>query len=447
MSAATAPAGPRAARWWERGIAERYRPGIARGALQLGGGTLAVQVLKIATAPVIARLYDPSAVGLLGLVVAFVTFASVAVSLRYDFAIVTAVDEREAGVLLLASLTLTLAVAGLMAGVLAVLIRNRVLSYGALPTWSVAAAFGMLVLMGASSALRYWHVRKGAFAHISWALVAQGSARSVVTIGAGLLGAGWGGLLGGEIVGRFLGVVGMLSGAWSAVATAARDGRAAVCRALVRNRKYPQIVLPSSLLDSAAAMLPVPITVALFGTQHGGEFFLVQSVLGLPTALIAGSAADVLHAQLATAFLQRPRGVRTLVRRALLHLLAVGTVIYVPVALLAPWIAGPVLGARWAGAGLIATFLVPQMLTALLAGPPSRLLLVVSRPEWKLAADLLKLVVPPALLYTGDALHLGFRGSILLFGLAGAASNCVYLAIIWHAARLAPVLSRARHVR
>lgn len=424
--------------WRDRAQSFATRGGFVRHALHLGGGTALGQAAVALAAPFLTRLYTPSEVALIGLVVSFVTFASVGLALRYDLAIVTAVNESEAVALLIAALTLPVLVSLVASVVLLVFVREHVLSYGLLPVWSVAATFGILVLVGIFTTLRYWYVRRNGFATISSSLVAQGFGRALIPLGAGMFHVGWVGLLIGELGGRALGVVRLVAGVGTALRGAAHTTYAQIRAAMVRNRKYPGVVLPSSLLDSAASMISIPIVVAYFGGANGGQFFLMQNMLGLPAVLIANSVADVLHAKLAEAYLKDPAEIVPIMRRALRYLTGIGIAIYLPIALLAPLLAGPILGRRWADAGMIALILAPTLVTGLVTNPPSRILVVVNRPEWKLLVDLLRLVGPPGVLVVCHHSGAGFHTSLLLFSLAASVANVVYIFIVWKASVAAP---------
>ena len=414
----------------------RFGGGSLRDALTLGGGTALGQIIGAASAPIITRLYLPADVGVAGLIITFVAFASVGLALRYDFAIVTAVDEIEADMLMTLSVALTVVVSGLATLVLGLLIGLNLLSFGTLPLASLLLAFPVLLCIGIFTALRYWYVRRGQFAPISKALVAQGIGRASVSISLGLISPGWAGLVFGELAGRSLGMGRLASNAWPAIRAALQRAKAEFPRVLQRNRKYPLVVLPSSLLDSAASLIGVPLIISLFGTADGGQFFLVQNLLALPAGLVANSVADVLHSRFADAYLADTNGVYPITRRALARLTKAGLAIYVPIAIVAPFLAGPLLGARWERAGLIATVLTPVVITGLISGPASRVLMVVNRPEWKLGVDIVRLVFPTAILAAGHAKAWGFFVSLLAYSAAMTVTNLIYITVVLRASRI-----------
>jgi len=76
--------------------------------LKLASGTALGQGLVIASTPIITRLYSPDEMGVLGIFMAFAGFVSVGIGLRYEIAIVSASNQREADHLLAAALFFTL---------------------------------------------------------------------------------------------------------------------------------------------------------------------------------------------------------------------------------------------------------------------------------------------------------------------------------------------------
>ena len=289
---------------------------FSRNVLKLGGGTALGQMLVVMATPLITRLYSPADMGLLGIFMAFAGFAGVGVALRYEMPIVSVRDDREADCLLASSLLLTVPMSLIAGLVLYAMIRNDLLSYRLLPGWSAAAAACLLVLTGVFTSLRYWMVRQGKYDVVGRALVFQGFGRAAVPVALGLAQIGWIGLLLGEITSRVLGIGRMIRAAWPAIRSSVRPFSPEYFRSILRrNWKSPAVLLPSSLMDALAAMIPLPIISYLFDPNAAGQFFLVQRLSGLPAGLIATSVADVFHPTIANARWNEPGQVRAILLR------------------------------------------------------------------------------------------------------------------------------------
>jgi O-antigen/teichoic acid export membrane protein len=174
---------------WLSGTAHdgRFAPHV----LALACGTLGAQLVTVAAAPVLARLYDPEAFGLFGALIGLGTVLGAVAGLWYELAIVLdrseadAVDAMRLVVVVAASFTLILSFGTIVGGSA----LGRLLGVqDAGPLLLVGPLFALL--FGCSQTLNFWATR-----HEYWALQAQGEvARNVATAGFqlafGLLAAG-----------------------------------------------------------------------------------------------------------------------------------------------------------------------------------------------------------------------------------------------------------------
>ncbi|MBW2662453.1 MAG: oligosaccharide flippase family protein [Deltaproteobacteria bacterium] len=402
--------------------------------LKLAGGTALGQGLVVVFTPVITRLYSPAEMGVLGVFMAFVGFLSVGVGLRYEMAIVSAKDDREANHLLVASLFFAIPTSMFAGFAMWIMIRHDLLSYGALPMWSAIATVIALLVTGIFTALRYWYVRRADFAGVSQALVSQGFGRAVVPIALAWGQAGWIGLLVGEIAGRSLGIVRLLRGAVPAIVKAMRPFDRVYYRSMLKdNWKFPAVVLPSSLIDSLAAMLPLPVLAFYFGPAAAGQFLLVQRLSQLPAGLVSASVGDVFHSHLSDAYRSDPRQVRAILWTVTKKLGTISTLIYLPLAIVAPFIFGTIFGQEWSETGLLVSILAPVSLLGMVVSPMSRLLFVVNRSELKLVIDGVRLFVPIFGLWVMHDMGCDFWYSVTAFSLLSSLNYILYFGLIWYA--------------
>jgi O-antigen/teichoic acid export membrane protein len=406
--------------------------GFARQVAMLTTGTAVGQLVMIAVMPLLTRLYTPADLGVFGLFSSFLGVAAVATCLRLEWGVASAPHpEAAAGLLLLclavcpiASLVLALGLAGL--------IGTGVVSFGLLPMWTVPLAFLALVATGAFGALRYWHVGRRDFRDVSSATVAQGVGRAGASVALGFAGAGWAGLLLGDLVGRVLGI-GRL---WRSALPALRAQFAGNTRPRLAERlriawRYPFVVLPSSLLDALAAALPLPVIATLFGPWSAGQFALVWRVASVPTALIGASVADVFHAHAAGARAEGGYAVRNLLLRTASRLALLATVIYVPVCVAAPFAFEWIFGKEWHASGWLMLLLLPMWWTSAVVSPVSRLLVVMDRPALKLVFDAVFLVIPIAAMFAFKE-H-GMNTAVFAYGIAACVAYILYAALLFAA--------------
>jgi lipopolysaccharide exporter len=362
---------------------------FARNVATLSLGTALAQSLGIALAPVLTRLYSPADLGVLGLFISFVSVAAVAISLSYELGIVSAPSREKAVRLTSASMLLSVPVCAICGVVLYIAVHFHWLGYGVLPGYSIPLMIVTLLLIGVFSNLRYWEIRQEHFQIIARTTVVQQIMRSLSQVVLGLLGMGPAGLLFGEMVGRVAGVGSLFRDAWPALkSVAGRLHRHEIVSALAENRNLAVYSLPSSLIDTLAANLPLPLLVQLYGSALGGQFALMQRVLAVPLVLIATSVADTFHSRLAVCAREKPGQISGLFARtsAGMFLLGLGPALVL-------FFAGDrlfalVFGKPWATAGTLAGITAPLLLAQMIVNPLSRLVFVLRGQKSKLIYDL-----------------------------------------------------------
>lgn len=397
----------------------------------LGGGTALAQGLLVLASPVLTRLYSPRDMGLTGLYVAYAGFITVAVSLRYDTAIVSATDTCEAAHLAVVSLALLLPCSLIFAAVLYGMVRFAVLGYGQLPTYTMYFIIPFVLLTGAFGALRYWFIREESLGNVSKALVAQNGARSLVQIIFGALQMGWVGLVGGDLLGRSVGIGGMLRTAWPRIAREVFPlKRAEIVKVLGSYRKFPIYSLPSALIDTLALSLPLPLIADLYGPDSAGHFSLVLRVLSLPLALVGTSVADSFHGRMAARVREEPSSsVRFFYRTARgLFFVGVGPAILLMV--FGENIFRLIFGQNWAIAGKLATAIAPWSLTQLIVSPLSRVVYVLQGQELKLLYDLASLLFTVGAIFVGHAVGFSLFHTVFWLSLSNVVANGLYFALL-----------------
>lgn len=403
----------------------------------LASGTALGQVIVVLVTPLLTRLYSPADMGAFGLLLSFLAVATVAVTLRLDFAIATTSDESKATRLLLACLLLTPMTSVAMSGLFAVLVDREWLSYGQLPLWSAAPIGVALVLTGWFMSLRFWHVSRQDFRSVGRSLVMQGIGRAGASVAFGFGGLDWLGLAAGELAGRALGIRSLWRRARVVVVHEfSAVGLRGVLLSVRSASSYVSVVLPSSLINAVAAALPLPVISILFGTESAGQFALVWRVASVPGALVSASVADVFHAH-ATWARGDPNGdLPGLLRRTVRQLAWLSTLIYVPSCLLAPLVFGWIFGAAWRPAGMLMLLLLPLWWCSMVTSPVSRLPIVLGRPALKLAYDVAFLVLPLGALIGFSSQ--GLEVAVTAYGIAASIAVLGFLALMLRLSRSVP---------
>lgn len=401
--------------------------------LLIARGTVLGQAPFVLVMPLITRLYPAAELGVYGLALAFLGIAAPLAGLRFEWAAISARDPDDSRALLLLSAFAIVPVACLSTAVLCLLKVLGLGAYNTLPWWMVMATGATLAAGGAYSTLRCWRVRHHRFKLVATSLTVQGCVRAGIPVIGASLGASAGILIAGELASRLTGVALMLrQGARQALRRALQVPAGALRERVVRFWKYPLLLGPSALMDAAATALPVPILASCYGLAAAGKFALVQRLVMLPAALIAGSVGDAFHAHAADiAGTESRRAVGFLAATAA-RLLLFAVAVYGPVALLAPFTAAWLFGPQWADAGPMIAVLTPMCIAQTVVSPLSRGLLLSGREEHALLAQLC-LLLPVAVLYVASGHHIIV--AVGLFSAASVLALIVYYAVIVRALR------------
>jgi O-antigen/teichoic acid export membrane protein len=390
---------------------------FARNVTLLAGSTALAQGSAVLVAPILTRIYSPADLGLFGIFFAFVTVAATVVCGRYDVAIVSTATRSDAA--LLTRLAILIAIpATLVCGLVALLFITRDwMGFGAFPRWIAIVAAASIIVTATFTALRYWFTREEAFGFVARFTALQGVLRSVAQVVLGLFVPTFAGLIGGDLLGRLAGVTASLRRAATTLREeTATTGRGAWRAAAARHREFPLYALPSTLIDTLAMQLPVPLIGALFSVAVAGEFTLVQRVLGVPVGFIAISVADAFLGRAAALARESPASVKPLFLRTARFLLLAGVVPLLLVVLLGPLAFGWIFGEAWRGAGTLAAIMAPLALVQLAVSPVSRVILLVPRGlRMKLSYDVFALLLAIAALRGGVAAGLSPYASIGLY--------------------------------
>jgi lipopolysaccharide exporter len=381
-------------------VGENWR--FVRNFTILSGGSVLAQVFSVALAPLITRLYLPFNLGQLGLFTSFINLATVAASLRYEFAIVSAKDDREAAQLTLSSFLLAFPISVLAAFVFYALVANNILGYGRIPLYSAMLLVPAFIATAAFSALRYWLVRKDRFGLIAHSSILQNAGRALSQAALGWLGPHTASLLAGEIMGRCSGMSRMLRATWPILKRdLAGSNFHQIKDTLKTNRHFAVYSLPSSILDALAAALPLPVLIYLYGLDVGGNYALVGRVLAVPAVLITANVADAFHCRAALMAQQDPLALPGFVKRVGGVLLLLGIFPAIILVAFGPPLFHWVFGNKWNQAGVMSAWVAPWFLAQFVVSPLSRIVLVVGRQEMKFIYDIVT-----------------FGGTILVFFLA-----------------------------
>ncbi len=166
-------------------------------------GTAFAQALPIAVSPILTRLYTPADFGVFAMYMAIASILGVLVTGRYELAILIPKQDRDAIHIAALSAGLSVVLSGLL--LLVVMFFNQaiaqLLGSPELSAWLYWVPASTL-LSGIYQSLNYWSNRKSQYKRLAISRTAQSGSASLAQLGAGYVGAGATGLVGGQLAGQ-----------------------------------------------------------------------------------------------------------------------------------------------------------------------------------------------------------------------------------------------------
>lgn len=358
--------------------------------------------------PILARIYNPEAFGVLAIFGAVVSVVSTAITLRYEINIVIPKADGEADQIALLSF-----VAALILGAIAVMVSYLLptsivarLGIGTLNHWfslaclmAVFAATYSIVLAKLNRAQMYGR-------QATWRLV-QGVMFPSLAIVLGFIGFS-DGLVFSQMVATVL--VCILAAAHMPILRSSVD----IPTLTYLARKYrsaPQLSLPIALLDVFTQQLPLFVMSAWYSSATAGQFNMAWRILMLPTTLVGGAVAQVFFQRFAHAWPDAKKA-RLQLTRTWSWLAAVGILPMIGLIVCGEWLFIAVLGSAWGDAGRMASILAPMMFASLIHSPTSAAPVVLGIQHRVVFLSILVLIYRPLAIYLGwilDDVYLGLK--------------------------------------
>lgn len=357
-----------------------------RHVLTLMSGTMLAQLLTMATALVLGRVFSPSQMGLYSGVMAVAAFLIPLAAWRYDMAIVlpdSDADGRQMVRLATGLNTLTsvlvMVIMALFGGPIAHAIHHPEARWWLLWCGPIVWSWAQFTI------LNYWANRQKNFKLVSHNAVINAVVTNVSQVGAGLGHLGVVGLLGGTVLGEFA-AVGHSGRTTYGQIMRGREPDARSYRALMREyRKMPLLNLPNAMVDQVRLQGITLMLLTLLGAGEVGQFGMAWRLVQAPMASINTALNQVLLQRLSRA---RPGEMTRLVRSSMKRSALIGVVPFAIIYFLAPTLLPIVLSNdhhKWHLAGQVTALLVPWLYLNFITQPISACYVVARRQGTLLA--------------------------------------------------------------
>jgi lipopolysaccharide exporter len=404
------------------GGADVTAPGasFASDVFKLGTGTALAQVLTILAAPILARLYGPSAFGIAALFQSITGIVSVVACLRYELTVMLPESHEEGANLLAVSLLSSVAVS-------AASVPALLLSRGLLLRWLKAGELGpylwlvpvSVLLAGVFLGLNYWSTRRKQFGRLSFARLVSSVVATGSQVGTGYAGHGTAGsLVGTGVIGQAVSVL-VLGG------QVLRDDAVTLRRSvrpqemLAGARRYIQFPLYgtwSALINAISWQLPAFLLASFFSPVVVGFYAFGFRLLNLPMSLVGQAIGQVFFQRAAEA---RAQGALAGVAESTYRrLVSFGMFPLLLLTLVGADVFHVIFGVRWIEAGVYVQLLSVWTFFWFLSSPMGMLFSVLEKQKFSLVLNIAIFLTRLGSLLVGGWLR-SARLALLLFAATG----------------------------
>lgn len=344
--------------------------------LTLISGSGLAQVVTLLSLPILTRLYQPEEFGILAVFLAALAVMTVAINGGYDMALMLPEKDEEARKILLLCLQMALlgsAGWGILSWVFSEYFLT-LLDIERIAPWHHLLA-GSLLLEGLSQPLRIYLSRLQKYRVIALSKILRSSFQAFISIGLGIKGYLFEGLILGFLIGQIAGLL-PLGLSYARVEKPTIEKRVSISSLARKYKDFPQFALIANWLNNASRYLPfffIPILFSELGTgeEINGWFQKADQVLTLPIVLVSMSIGTVFFERGAKAFQSGLAPLRKLTSQTLLQLLILGFPFLLVIMIFAPELFSWVLGEEWEEAGHYARWLMPWFYLIFITTPLS----------------------------------------------------------------------------
>lgn len=360
-----------------------------RGVASILGGTAAAQVIALAAAPLISRLFTASEYGPFAVISAASLPLVALMALRLDLAI-PAIDG-EATTLRVARFGTEVAVFLMLAfALLGWVVRIPLAEALKIPDARIIPTIPIIAGVTAIyTVLNQVAIRHRRYRAIGQRNLLQGAAVAGLQLVAGLVGWGSVGLAAGMAGGQFLGVVSLAYSLRDLEWIPLSGNRGYILREF---RSYPLLMAPSGLVNALGLQAPVILASASYGHDVSGWLGMTQRILALPVGLIGSAISQVYLGEFGAARRNGRRDLSKIFLRTSKILLASAVIMTSLVLIFGPWAFAFVLGAEWRNSGIYAQALAIGMGAQMVAAPLSQTLIALGRVKQQVVWDVGRLL-------------------------------------------------------
>lgn len=398
----------------------------------LMSGTAIAQGLAFATSPILSRLYDPTAFGLLGIFIAVTGVIAVAASAKYELAILLPKKDEDAANILALSIGIILIVT---ASVFLIVLFFRSIIADLLGSIELAPLLWWapisILCTGLYNALKFWATRRKQFKRISFSHVLQTSGREGSQIGLGYLS----GMQGNALVFGY--IFGQACSAGSLlIQSYRRDWKfivesiniPSIKKLAKKHNDFPKYNTPQNILNSVSQNVPAILLAYFFNPVIVGLYWFTYRILVAPGRLVGSSVRQVFY-QRANELINNGKSTLNLYLKTTGGLVIIG----LPILLMIPFgteIFSFVFGDEWSEAGVYSQWLCLWTFVGFINTPTIMMIPILNLQRFQLYYEIVVTVLRIIAIAIGGLLSSSLV-AIALFSLTGVVVNIYLISFVY----------------
>lgn len=408
-----------------------------RNVFVLAGGTIISQIIVLATLPILTRLYSPTEYGTYSMYLSIIGILLMVISFSYENAITLPEDDHTASSVLTLSLRICIGVS-IASGIGIHILEDPLSSWLHESYLTHYYMFFIVSLFGAGfyQILNFWSIRKKYFKQLARTKYTQSLSQISSQIGLSLFHLGPLGLIIGDIVGRFGGLLPQwrlwrrdvkrqdIASDWTDLKETA-----------YRYRRFPILSMSAGLLNSVGLYVPTILLASFYGPQVAGWFALCQRILGSPMTLIMTSVRSVYLAESADHMIHNPSRLYPLFRKTVRNVFLLGAVAILLIVAVGPYMFSFLFGEEWARSGSFIRLLSVMYLSQFVANSVGSTIDVMERQDLHLYREIIRTLLILGSLFLAWRTNQSADQAIGWFSAASTLGYALHLGLSWHSVR------------
>lgn len=375
-------------------LKEIFKGNFIRNVGVLAGGSAISQVIAVACSPILSRIFTQEDFGVYGVFTSTLSILIILGSLKYEIAITVANDERKSFVLMLISM-LFLFILSIILVITVYFINDEFLQL--LNLMEIKSFLWYLPIglagMGVYQILNYYAINNSLFKSIARTKLTQVSIMLGVQMVMGYFTKFSGGLIIGDIAGRFGGIGSLTKANLGKMTRQAKVSFKELGQVMVEYKNYPLKTLPASLLHNIINLAPVILITMIYGTDSGGNFSLGFRILNLPLVLVGQAIAQVFLKKSAELRDENPKELLRFFDKLVMRISLFSIIPFGVIAIISPYAFEFIFGEGWHVAGEFVSALCLGAFAQLVVGPVYNVLNVLGKQSLMLLADVIGFVL------------------------------------------------------